>query len=211
MIGIAKRHETLRMSGGAKNPGSVGDIHRRIDRAMKDQERFTQFSDRLASVMAGEILEQLPSDPEFPPAQKDLRFTPGFYFSARGGKQPLKVLWLIRGTDCSHRGRLRYTAGGGKHRRPPKAVSDQQCRCREAVTQKVCRCDQVGNIGGEVRVGKVAAAAAETGEIKAQDRYTSRCELAADVNRGKTVLRARKAVRKQRVSPGCILRTIQVR
>ena len=69
MIGIAKRHETLRMSGGAKNPGSVGDIHRRIDRAMKDQERFAQFSDRLASVMAGEILEQLPFDPEFPPAQ----------------------------------------------------------------------------------------------------------------------------------------------
>jgi len=92
---------------------------------MKDQECLTQFGDRLASVMSGKILEQLPFDPEFPPPQYHIRFTTAFYFGVRGRKQPPNVLWLIRRADCSHRGRFRYTRGGGKHSRPAEAVANQ--------------------------------------------------------------------------------------
>lgn len=119
------------------------------------------------------------------------------------------MIRLIGCTDRSDSACFRYTRGGGEHGRPAQAVPDQQLRCAETLTHKVCGCNQVGNIGGEIRVRKVAAAATEPGEIESQHRNALRCKFTADVSRRKAVLRARETVREQRVSARGADRTIQ--
>ena len=70
---------------------------------------------------------------------------------------------------------------------------------------------QVLDVGGERGVGELALRRAEPGEIEAQDRDAERGQLGGNVAGGDDVLRAREAVREQRIGAHRARRQIEPR
>ena len=63
---------------------------------------------------------------------------------------------------------------GGQHRGAAEAVPDQDRGRAMHLAQMVGGRDQIGDVGGERRVGELAFAGAEAGEIEAQHRDAAR-------------------------------------
>lgn len=88
--------------------------------------------------------------------------------------------------------------GGGKDRGAAEGVVDQDRGGRVVVAQVVRRVDQVGDVRSDVGVGEFAVGPAETGEVEAEHRDAVPSQRLRDPRRGKHVLAAREAVRKER-------------
>jgi hypothetical protein len=75
----------------------------------------------------------------------------------------------------------------------------------------VGRGEEVGDVGGEARVGELALAAAEAGEVEAQRGDALRGQRRREAGRGVGVLAAGEAVREQRVRARRAVRQVEPR
>ena len=103
-----------------------------------------------------------------------------------------------RRRDGRDRARLRHLLRRGQHGGAAEAVADQDRGRPEHLAQVIRGRDQVGDVGGERRVGELALARAEPGEIEAQHRDAARRQAFGDALCRQHVLAAGEAMREQR-------------
>ena len=113
--------------------------------------------------------------------------------------------------DGHHRARLRHLGRRGKDCGAAEAVADEDRRRLRLAAQFVRGRDQIADVGGKRRVGELAFARAEPGEVEAQHGDAERGEPFGHALGGTDVLAAGKAVRKQRVGARLAGRTIEQR
>ena len=85
-----------------------------------------------------------------------------------------------------------------EHGGAAEAVADQDSRRTMNAAQVIGRRHQVGDVGGERRVGELAVARAEPGEVEAQHRDVARGQALGDALGRMHVLAAGKTMREQR-------------
>ncbi|HCQ8302589.1 hypothetical protein QAA66_025525 [Enterobacter asburiae] len=108
---------------------------------------------------------------------------------------------MVGRRGCAQRANRPYAVEAGSRRdgrRPPQAVSDQQCRHADRALHPVHRRHNVRHAGRKATAPEVAFALAQTGEIKAQRGDALLSQRPADAGRGERVLSAGKAVGKHR-------------
>ena len=91
-----------------------------------------------------------------------------------------------------------HLRGRRQHRRAAEAVADQDRGRLKHLAQVVRGRHQIGDVGRKRRVGELAFARAEPGEIEAQHRDAARRQPFGDALRRQHVLAAGEAVREQR-------------
>jgi hypothetical protein len=101
--------------------------------------------------------------------------------------------------DRHHGARLRHVGGSGEHGGTTQAVADQDRGRPPDFAQGARRRQQVGDIGGERRVGELAFARAKPGEIEAQHADAERGQRLRNAARRRHVLAAGEAMREQRI------------
>src|SRR5262249_25535379 len=90
-----------------------------------------------------------------------------------------------------------------------EAVADQDLRRHVAVTQEVGCLHEVSDIRGEVGVGEIASAGAQSGKIEAQHGDAMASQTFGDTASGEDVLRAGEAVREQSEGARLVLRQFE--
>ena len=104
---------------------------------------------------------------------------------------------------------LRNLPGGGKDRGAAEAVADQDRGRPAGFTQMIGGADEIGDVGGEGRIGEIALAGAEAGEVEPQHRDALGGERGRDAFCRQHILAAGEAMRKQRVGLHRSIRHIQ--
>ncbi len=105
--------------------------------------------------------------------------------------------------------RIRNLAGGGKNCGAAEAVADQDRWRFAGFAQMVGGPYQIGDVGGEGRVGKIAFAGAETREVEPQHRDAFGGQRNRDALCRQHVLAAGEAMREQRIGERRSFRQIQ--
>jgi hypothetical protein len=131
--------------------------------------------------------------------------------SSRSLEQPGDVGRVAGRGDGHHRARLRHLGRRREHGGAAEAVADEDRRRLRPAAQFVRGRDQIADVGGKRRVGKLAFARAEPGEVEAQHGDAERGEPFGHALGGVDVLAAGKAVRKQRVGARLAGGTIEQR
>jgi hypothetical protein len=111
--------------------------------------------------------------------------------------------------DCDDRFGLGNLTGGGEDRGSAEAVTDQDRGSFAGRAQMVSGADEVGDVRGEGRVGEIALARAEAGEVEPQHRDPPRRQRHRDALRRQHVLAAGEAMRKQRIGVDRAIRRIK--
>ena len=101
--------------------------------------------------------------------------------------------------DRHHRAGFRHRGRGRQDGGAAETVADEERGRALDPPQVVGGRDQVGDIGGESRIGELAFARAEPGEIEAQHRDAERGQPLRDALGRMDVLAAGEAVGKQRI------------
>lgn len=94
---------------------------------------------------------------------------------------------MVGRRGCAQRANRPYAVEAGSRRdgrRPPQAVSDQQCRHADRALHPVHRRHNVRHAGRKATAPEVAFALAQTGEIKAQRGDALLSQRPADAGRG---------------------------
>ena len=94
---------------------------------------------------------------------------------------------------------FRDLPGGGEDGGAAKAVADQDRRRRAGLAQMIGGADEVGDVGREGGVGKIAFAGAEAGEIEPQHRDALGGQRGRDAFGRQHILAAGEAMREQRI------------
>jgi hypothetical protein len=148
VIGIVERDETFRMFGREKNLRRVVDVHRRIARPVKNDQRLAQVRDALLQVMAGDVIDELLADAKRASVEHDIGLPAGFDLSGRARLQEAPHVVGIEGRRDGRDGdRLRHLCGYCEHGCAPQAVPDQNFRRRVVFAEKIGRRAQVGDVG----------------------------------------------------------------
>lgn len=106
---------------------------------------------------------------------------------------------IVRRRDGHHRARFGDAVRRGKHGAAAEAVPDQDRRRGIFGPQMIGGGDQIVDIRGKMRVGEFAFAAAQAGEIEAQNRDAADRQPLGDPFCGEVVLAAGEAMREQRI------------
>src|SRR6201986_3498246 len=129
------------------------------------------------------VVEELALDGKGPAGQRDL----GLALLADAVDMVPKETGDMRGVRRRGDGDdvvcFRDFVGSGEDRSSAEAVADQDCRCFTRLPQMIRGADEIGDIGGERRVGELALAGAEPGEIEAQHREALYAERRRDALR----------------------------
>jgi hypothetical protein len=96
------------------------------------------------------------------------------------------------GGDGPHLGQM---FGGGQHRQPAQAVTDQKIRRHAGRFHGPAGRDQILHVGGEARVSDLGVPIARPGEVEAQDAYPASRQRTRQPHRGQAILTAAEAVR----------------
>ena len=171
-----------------------------VARRVKDDERLAQVPDGLLEAVSCDVLEELPLDAEGPPADRDLRLPRGLDLGGAFAQELPHMVRLGGCRDRRDRGRLRHAGGRGKDGGTAQAVPDEELRCRVVLAQEIGRGDEIAEVRGEIGVGELALARAETGEIETQHGKAALGEAACDARRGEDVLRAGETMGEERIS-----------
>ena len=104
---------------------------------------------------------------------------------------------------------VRNLPGGGKDRRAAEAVADQDRRRLAGLAQMIGGPHEIGDVRGEGRVGEIAFAGAEPGEVEPQHRDALGRQRHRDALGRQHVLAAGEAMREQRIGQRLALGQIQ--
>ncbi len=151
--------------------------------------------------MALEIGQKLPSYQKRSARDRHRSFALTGKLGCHSEQLPAEMLGVAGGRNRDHRPSLRDPARDGKNGRPSEAVSNQQLRRLESTAQELGGCQEVLEVGGEIRPGKLPATLSEAREIEPADRDSSSRQSTTDSNDCFVILRAGKAMSKERESP----------
>ena len=208
MIGAGQRHETLGMLGGQEYPRRIVDAHGIVSRRMEYQKRLAQIGHTLGDPLFGNIIKEFALDPERAPGQRHLDLALFADLVDLILEQAGDVRRIAGRGNGDHRARFRDAMRGRKHRRPAQAVTDQDRRRAVCFTQVIGGGDQVIDVRRKMRVGKIAFAGAEPGEIEAQHADAAHRQPLGNALGREVILAAGEAVREQ--SKGCRLAQRQI-
>ena len=99
--------------------------------------------------------------------------------------------------------------GGSEDGGAAQAVADQDRRRLSGLAQMIGGADEIGDVGGKGRVGEIALAGAEAGEIEPQHRDAFQGQRGRNSFRRQHILAAGEAMREQRVGNRFALRQIE--
>src|SRR6185312_5273733 len=157
----------------------------------------------------GDVVEKFAPDREGTAGERDLRLAVRadvLDMITEQARDMRGVRWRGDGDDGF---RFRNLAGGGEDRRTAKAVADQDRGGLPRRPQTTGGADEIGDVGGEGRVGEIALARAEPGEVEAQRRDAPARQRDRNAPRRQHILPAGEAMRKQRVGRGLAVRKIK--
>lgn len=117
--------------------------------------------------------------------------------------------WIGRRRDGRDRPGFGDLPGGREDRGAAEAVADQDRWRLADAAQMIGGAHEIGDVGGEGRIGKIAFAGAEPGEVEAEHGDAPCGERNRDALGRQRVLAAGETVREQRVSRGLAVRQLQ--
>ena len=208
VIGAGERNETLGMFGRGEDPRRIVDAHGVVGRRMEYQQRLAQSGHALRDALFRNVVEEFALDPERPPGERHLDFSLFAYLVDLLLEQAGHVRRIAGRRDGDHRARIGDAMCGGQHRRPAEAVTDQNCRSAVFRPQEIRGGDQVIDVRGKMRIGEIAFAGAEPGEIEAQHADATHRQPLGNALGREVIFAAGEAVREQ--SKGCRLAQRQI-
>ena len=211
MIRAAERDEALRMFRRAEDRARVLDADQIVGRRMQHQQRLAQIGEALMQLLFRHVVEEFLADAERAARERDLDLAFRMDVGDMLPEQAGDMRRIGRRRDGRNRAHLRTMLRGREHRRAAEAVADQDRGRAIHLAQMVRGRDQIGDIGREGRVGELALARAEAGEIETQHRDAARGQPLGDALCGEHVLAAGKAVREQRVGDRLPRRQVEQR
>ncbi len=202
MIGTGERNKTLRVLGGGKNLARILDPDHFVGRGMENQQRLAQRGDTLGEFLPGDIVQEFAADAERPAGECDRNLATRVDLRPLLLEQPDDVGGVAGRCDRHHRPGLRNGRGRCQDRGAAKTVADQDRGRASCRSQGVGGGHEVGDVGGEIRVGELAFAAAKPREVEAQYPDTRRGQPFGDASGCLNVLPASEAMGKQRIGAG---------
>ena len=204
VIGAVQRDEALGVAGGFVDFLGLLDGDCGVVRRVKDQQGLAQTGDAAGLVVAGHVFQELALDGELATGQRD----GGFAVCADGiqilAELTQDVAGLGRCGDGGDGTGFGNALGRGQHGGTAQAVADQQGRRLVFAPQEVGGGQQVGDVGGEVAVGEVALAGAQTGEVEAHHGHAACLQGTADAGGSLDVLAAGEAVGEEGEGAGVV-------
>ena len=200
MVGVGERDEALGMFGRRKQLARVVDPDGGIDRGVEDQQSFAQILDALQQALLGDVVEKLAADPESSSADLDLAMAPLVDEFDPVPEQSDDVARIGRRGERDDGAGLRHHRGGSQYGSAAEAVTDQQGGRTPRCSQTVRRSDEIGDIGGKMRIGEIAFAGPQPGEIESQHSDPARRERLGNTFGRQAFLAASEAMSKQCVS-----------
>ena len=149
--------------------------------------------------MLGDVVEEFALDGEGPARERNLRFALRADMVDMIAEQPGDMGGVGRRGDGDHGLGFRNLSGGGKDRGAPEAVADQDRGRFPCLAQMSGGADEIGDVGGEGRIGEIALARTKPGEIEAERGDALGRERDRDALGGQYILAAGEAMREQRV------------
>jgi len=197
MIAIRQRYETLGMFGRDENPRRIVDADGVVGRRVHDQQRLVQLGDVRHQIVLGDVVEKFALDVERPARERDLDLT----LRADILDAVLEKMRDMGGIgwrrDGDDRPGVMDSLRGGQDRRAAEAVADQDRRALAGLSQVIGSQHQIVDVRRERRVGKIAPAGAEPGEVEAQHANAFFRQLTRDAAGRQPVLAAGEAMREQ--------------
>ena len=209
MIGAGERHKTLGMLGRDEDAGGVVDADGIVGRRVQHQQRLMEAGDIRHQAVLGDIVEELAGDMERPAGERDLDLAVRADVLDAVLEQAGDMGGIGGGGDSDDGSGVRNFSCGGEDRGAAEAVADQDRRRFSGFAQMIGGVNQVGDVGGEGGVGKIAFAGAEPGEIEPQHRDAPGRQRRCDAPRGQHILAAGEAMREQRVGERLTLRQVE--
>ena len=192
-----------------EDPRRVIDPHDAVARRMQNQQRPVQLADRLAQLFRRHILDEIAPDPERTPAQIDLGHPVARDRLQRIAEIMGHMLGVERRADRHHRFHACDPARRAQHRRPAQRMTDQDLRAHALIPEPGRSRLQIAHIRRKRRVLELAPRMAQSGEIEPQNRDSHGRQPRRDPPRRRDVLRAGKAMGKQRRRQMRPLRAVQ--
>ena len=211
MIGAGERHETLGMLGALENARGTVDADQFVGRRVEHQQGLAQVRHAIHQRLLGDILEEFAPDAERPARQQDLDLA----LRADGVDVLLEQAGDVRG--IGRRGNRHHGARFGdamrsrEHSRATEAVADQDRGRLERPPQMIGGGDEIVDVRREMRVGEIALAGAQPGEIETQHRDALHRQPLGNPLGREVVLAAGEAMREQREGAGFAERQVEQR
>ncbi len=165
---------------------------------MQHQQRLAQVAQALFELLRCDVVQEFLADAEGAARERDLDLALLLNVGDMLLEQTGDVPRIGRRRNRRDRARFRHLRRGGQHRRAAEAVADQDRGRLIHLAQVIRGRDQIGDVGGKRRVGELALARAEPGEIETQHRDAARRQCLRDALCRQIVLAAGEAVREQR-------------
>jgi hypothetical protein len=202
MVGIGQRHEALRMFGSDKDPSRIVNADGVVGRRMHHEQRLAQMGDVIHQAVLFDIVDELALDGEGAARKRNVSLAVLLDGLDLFPEQAGDVRRVGRSRDSDDGLGLSDLAGRGQDRRTTETVADQDDGRLSRLAQKIGGAHQIGDIGGECRVGEIAFARSEPGEIEAQHADAFVCKRGRDTPCRQHILAAGEAMREQRVGLG---------
>ena len=139
-----------------------------VGRRVHHQQRLVQLLDMRHQAMLGDIVEEFALYAERPSRERNLHVAvfPNVLDAV------LEEVGDMRGIggcgDGDDRLGIRNLTGGGQHGGAAEAVADQDRGAFSGLAQMIGGADEIGDVGWKRRIGEIAFAGAEPGEVKSQ-------------------------------------------
>ncbi len=182
------------MSRRLVNARGVLDPDDRVHRGVADKQGAPKARDRPVHTSGLEVFEELPPDAEPATPECDDGLPCGPDLALHRGEEVYDVAGIVRRADGYERPHGVEPPRSLQHGRAAEGVPDQDAGCLMCPLEERTRGDQIFHVGTEARIGEVAFAFAQAGEIEPQHRDPVPVELLADVDGCLDVLRAGEAV-----------------
>ncbi len=191
-LGMFRRGEDLR---------GIFDADDLVARGVEDEQCRIERGKPVGLVVALHLRDEIGVDDERAAADLDFCRLARARLGGAVGKMRQDMIDREGRAYRRNRGDAGQVLRHGDHRSTAETVTDEQRRRRKPFGQGVAGGLEVGDIAGEMAIGKLAFAFAEPGKVEAQRRQACLGEGTRDVARGKAVLRAGEAMREQRGCP----------
>ena len=199
VVGTVDGHKALRVTRRLEQAGCVIDSHDVVDGGVKDKQRPSEGRNSLLDGVAGEALDERPSDGEGTPADVDHALPRSLDLVGSAGEQPEDMGDISRRSNSCDGPHFGYVGGDGDNGGTSQAVPDKQLRGMVVLAQPVGSVDEVVEIAREIGLGEVACTGAESGEVEAEDSEAGAVQLCSNTACSEEVLRTGEAMSKQRI------------
>jgi hypothetical protein len=176
---------------------------------MQYQQGTVQFPDAPGLRLAGQVFDELAPEGEWPPGELHGGLSLRFDQLESVGELPGDVRRLERRAQRRHGNAVGDAMGRREDGRTAQRMADQQRRGAVVGAQPIRGGDQIIHVGTEMRVGEIAAAAAQPREVETQHAEAGFRQPPRDEGGRLAVLGAGEAMGKHRPGPRRRLRRVE--